>query len=158
MQKETDHRECEERFAELTAQSSKDQLEIERLQHLSRNHANEILDLQQQLIDCNTHVIKQQQQITDHNLLTNNKLTAINNQIFDFLDCNTGKWAEPATNGSHNKGPPEETNSKIKHGTEVNTQNTQNPPTDKAQKHLNRDKSKIAEQTTKDTKEFTTPS
>ena len=62
----------------------------------------ETTNLQQQRIDANNLMIKQQK-MSEQNFITNERLTSLNTQLFEYIDAKTGEWTEAVTSIGHNK-------------------------------------------------------
>ena len=100
-QQQPNHQKCEEKMTGLTKQLSEAHGTIENLQRICRERTLEIANLQEKVIDSNNLAIRLQQQTSDQHLKTNERLTSINAQLFEFLNANTGRW----TDGTKGKVP-----------------------------------------------------
>ena len=102
-QQQPNHQKCEEKMIGLTKQLSEAQGTIENLQRICRERTMEMSNLQQQVIDSNNLTIRLQQETSDQHFKTNERLTSMNAQLFEFLDANTGRW----TDGTKGKEVPQ---------------------------------------------------
>ena len=96
----TNHLAGERRIQILEKQLSECKEETEQLQQMCGDRAMQVVNLQQQVIDTNNMLIKQQQQISDHNLVTNERFTSLNNQLSEFINANTLQWSDVVAKGS----------------------------------------------------------
>ena len=102
-EKQEHHTLCETKIENLTKQLHDANGINEHLSKINNEKTKETTNLQQQLIDANNLVIKQQQKMSEQNFITNERLTSLNTQLFEYIDAKTGEWTEAVTSKGHNK-------------------------------------------------------
>ena len=102
-EKQEHHTLCETKIENLTKQLHDANGINEHLSKINKKKTKETTNLQQKLIDANYLVIKQQQKMSEQNFITNERLTSLNTQLFEYIDAKTGEWTEAVTSKGHNK-------------------------------------------------------